>query len=109
MAKDGYEDSDEIAELFNGVRDIIRGACEVLNPAIDTAGQGEALRVEENNFRAYRVGEPALRRGSVIFVNRGLYKHYGIYNNDQSVIHFSPDGRGTQFGKNISAQCVDLK
>ncbi len=31
------------------------------------------------------------KKGDVIFVNRGLYKHYGIYNNDTSVIHFSPD------------------
>jgi hypothetical protein len=32
-----------------------------------------------------------LQKGDVIYTDRGLYKHYGIYNNDRSVIHFSPD------------------
>ena len=35
------------------------------------------------------------QKGDVVFVNRGLYKHYGIYNTDKSVIHFSPDS-GTE-------------
>ena len=35
----------------------------------------------------------------MIYVNRGLYQHYGIYNNDESVIHFSPD-----HGKEISPE-----
>ena len=39
------------------------------------------------------------KKGDVIYVNRGLYQHYGIYNNDDSVIHFSPDQ-----GKEISAE-----
>jgi len=39
------------------------------------------------------------QKGDVIYVNRGLYQHYGIYNNDDSVIHFSPDQ-----GKEISAE-----
>jgi hypothetical protein len=34
-----------------------------------------------------------------IYVNRGLYQHFGIYNNDESVIHFSPDK-----GKEISPE-----
>jgi len=37
------------------------------------------------------------QKGDVIFVNRGLYRHFGVYNNDKSVIHFSPDE-----GKEIS-------
>jgi hypothetical protein len=41
----------------------------------------------------------AAQKGDVIYVNRGLYQHYGIYNNDESVIHFSPDQ-----GKEISAE-----
>jgi hypothetical protein len=40
-----------------------------------------------------------VQKGDVIFVNRGLYQHYGIYNNDKSVIHFSPDQ-----GKEISPE-----
>jgi hypothetical protein len=40
-----------------------------------------------------------LRKGDVIFVNRGLYKHYGVYNHDRSVFHFSPDA-----GKEINAR-----
>jgi hypothetical protein len=39
------------------------------------------------------------QKGDVIYVNRGLYKHFGIYNNDESVIHFSPDQ-----GKEISPE-----
>jgi len=39
------------------------------------------------------------QKGDVIYVNRGLYQHYGIYNNDKSVIHFSPDQ-----GKEISPE-----
>jgi len=31
------------------------------------------------------------RKGDVVYVNRGLYRHYGIYENRKSVIHFSPD------------------
>ncbi|GMO11338.1 MAG: hypothetical protein Ta2A_19620 [Treponemataceae bacterium] len=41
----------------------------------------------------------SVKKGDVIFANRGLYKHYGIYNNAQSVIHFSPDS-----GAEISAE-----
>jgi hypothetical protein len=41
----------------------------------------------------------AAQKGDVIYVNRGLYKHYGIYNNNKSVIHFSPDQ-----GKEISPE-----
>jgi hypothetical protein len=39
------------------------------------------------------------KKGDVIFVDRGLYKHYGVYNSEKSVIHFSPDK-----GKEISAE-----
>jgi len=39
------------------------------------------------------------KKGDVIYVNRGLYKHYGIYNNDKSIIHFSPDS-----GKEINSK-----
>jgi len=41
----------------------------------------------------------AAKKGDVIYVDRGLYQHYGIYNNDKSVIHFSPDQ-----GKEISPE-----
>ena len=39
------------------------------------------------------------KKGDVIYVNRGLYKHYGIYIKNSSVIHFSPDS-----GKEISPE-----
>jgi len=31
------------------------------------------------------------KNGDIIFVDRGLYKHYGVYNHARSVIHFSPE------------------
>jgi hypothetical protein len=34
------------------------------------------------------------QKGDVICADRRLYKHYGIYNNTESVIHFSPDKGG---------------
>jgi hypothetical protein len=37
----------------------------------------------------------AAQKGDVVYVNRFFYKHYGIYNNDESVIHFSAD-RGAE-------------
>jgi hypothetical protein len=33
----------------------------------------------------------ALKKGDILYADRGLYRHYGIYNNNRSVIHFSPD------------------
>jgi hypothetical protein len=33
-----------------------------------------------------------LKKGDVIYVNCRLYKHYGIFNTPQSVIHFAPRG-----------------
>jgi hypothetical protein len=35
-------------------------------------------------------GGPAPRRGDIIYVDRGLYKHDGVYENDYRVIHFAP-------------------
>jgi hypothetical protein len=40
-----------------------------------------------------------MNAGDVIYADRGLYRHYGIYNTDKSVIHFSPDR-----GKETDAQ-----
>jgi hypothetical protein len=31
----------------------------------------------------------AVKKGDILYADRGLYKHYGVYNNSQSVIHFS--------------------
>jgi len=39
------------------------------------------------------------KKGDVIYVNRGFYKHYGIYNNEKSIIHFSSDS-----GKEINPE-----
>jgi hypothetical protein len=38
---------------------------------------------------------PVPQKGDIIYADRRLYKHYGIYNNTGSVIHFSPD-RGAE-------------
>jgi hypothetical protein len=32
-----------------------------------------------------------VKKGDILYADRGLYKHYGIYNTSQSVIHFSPN------------------
>jgi hypothetical protein len=32
----------------------------------------------------------ALRAGDIIYVNRGLYKHYGVYAGNGKVFHFAP-------------------
>ena len=37
--------------------------------------------------------------GDVISVNRGLYRHYGIYISDNTVIHYASFGR--DFGRNV--------
>jgi hypothetical protein len=55
--------------------------------------------MKDNNFRFYHFEDSIPRLGDIIFVNRGLYKHYGIYNKDNSVIHFSPDA-----GKEINSR-----
>jgi hypothetical protein len=42
-----------------------------------------------------RVIHSAVKKGDILYADRGLYKHYGVYNTSQSVIHFSPD-RGAE-------------
>jgi len=49
-------------------------------------------------MRQITMGDIA-KKGDVIFVDRLLYKHYGIYVNEKNVVHFSPDK-----GKEISAE-----
>jgi hypothetical protein len=38
--------------------------------------------------------KPIPASGDIIYVNRGLYKHYGIYAGDGKVIHFAPYSDG---------------
>jgi hypothetical protein len=45
-----------------------------------------------------------LRKGDVIYADRGIYKHYGIYDNERRVIHFSPDK-----GVEISAENARIR
>ena len=33
------------------------------------------------------------KRGDVIYVDRGLYYHFGVYENPQSIIHYAPVGK----------------
>jgi hypothetical protein len=42
--------------------------------------------------------------GDVIYVSRGIYDHYGIYVNDNRIIHFSPTK-----GSEINAKEVDIQ
>jgi len=34
--------------------------------------------------------ETSIQGGDILYVNRGLYKHYGVYAGDGMVIHFAP-------------------
>jgi hypothetical protein len=42
--------------------------------------------------------------GDIIYVNRGIYKHYGIYKNSRSVINFSPKS-----GFELNAKEADIR
>jgi hypothetical protein len=48
---------------------------------------------------AMKMAYTAVKKGDILYADRGLYKHYGVYNTSQSVIHFSPDK-----GAEISAE-----
>ena len=40
-----------------------------------------------------------IKPGDILYINRGLYKHYGIYAGNSIVIHYAaPDG---DFGINV--------
>lgn len=43
-----------------------------------------------------------LQRGDIIFVNKGLYKHYGIYAGNGTVVHYSD--KSSNFGLDIKVQ-----
>jgi hypothetical protein len=38
---------------------------------------------------ASKMAHIVVKKGDILYADRGLYKHYGIYNNNRSVIHFS--------------------
>ncbi|MDR1144287.1 MAG: lecithin retinol acyltransferase family protein [Spirochaetaceae bacterium] len=38
---------------------------------------------------AIKMAHIAVKKGDILYADRGLYRHYGIYNNNRSVIHFS--------------------
>ena len=40
-----------------------------------------------------------IKKGDILFVDRGLYKHYGIYAGEGKVIHYS--GQNSNFGNDI--------
>ncbi|MEL3902048.1 MAG: lecithin retinol acyltransferase family protein, partial [Treponema phagedenis] len=47
-----------------------------------------------------------LQRGDIIFVNKGLYKHYGIYIGNNTVVHYSD--KSSNFGLDIKVQEASL-
>ena len=47
-----------------------------------------------------------LQRGDIIFVNKGLYKHYGIYVGNNRVVHYSD--KSSNFGLDIKVQEASL-
>ncbi|MEL3901042.1 lecithin retinol acyltransferase family protein [Treponema phagedenis] len=47
-----------------------------------------------------------LQRGDIIFVNKGLYKHYGIYIGNNTVVHYSD--KSSNFGVDIKVQEASL-
>jgi hypothetical protein len=38
-----------------------------------------------------KMAHTVVKKGDILYADRGLYKHYGVYNHDGSVVHFSPD------------------
>jgi hypothetical protein len=40
---------------------------------------------------AIKVAHITVKKGDILYADRGLYRHYGIYNTNRSVIHFSPN------------------
>ncbi|MHC6202035.1 lecithin retinol acyltransferase family protein [Breznakiellaceae bacterium SP9] len=48
------------------------------------------------------------KQGDIICVSRGLYKHYGIYSDDTSVIHFTPKSGFELNPKNADIQETTL-
>lgn len=44
---------------------------------------------------------PELQHGDIICISRGLYDHYGVYDNERSVIHFSSKDSDISFDNEI--------
>lgn len=47
-----------------------------------------------------------LQKGDILFVDKGLYKHYGIYAGNNTVVHYSD--KGSNFGLDIKVQEASL-
>ena len=54
-----------------------------------------------NALSAISTGD-SLKKGDIIFVDKGLYKHYGIYAGDGVVVHYSD--KNSNFGTDIKIQ-----
>ena len=48
----------------------------------------------------------SIKKGDILFVDRGLYKHYGIYAGNGMVIHYSD--KNSNFGTDIKIQEASL-
>ena len=53
--------------------------------------------------------KPKLKAGDVLYINRGLYKHYGVYIGGEKVIHFAPLEGAEINAKNAVIHEIDLK
>lgn len=51
--------------------------------------------------------QASFQKGDILFVNRGLYKHYGIYAGEGIVIHYSDNN--SNFGTDIRVRKVSLE
>lgn len=58
-----------------------------------------------NTLSAISTGN-SLKKGDIIFVDKGLYKHYGIYAGDGVVVHYSD--KNSNFGTDIKIQEASL-
>ena len=47
-----------------------------------------------------------LQKGDILFVDKGLYKHYGIYAGNNTVVHYQ--NKGSNFGFDIKVQEASL-
>lgn len=54
----------------------------------------EFKKISESKIGESVSKSKSIKPGDVIFVNRGLYKHYGVYVGNDTVIHFSGGSNG---------------
>ncbi len=63
--------------------------------------------MEENSKDNKKIEIEKLEKGDILMLNRGLYKHFGIYIGENSVIHYTD--KSGDWGKDICVQKTSLK